>query len=182
MLFRSVAPPQTLFEDPSSREDIEIDKIIEAAAERVNSRGQSFWDDEDADDLVEGAPSTPGSATSRTAPAATSRQTPEPGSASAQSPVQQPISGANQDEQPEHDRSPRAHSARVDENFFSQSQPATTYVLSDQAPKDNSLELVIMRDEIRDLRDRLDSSQKLIEDLMLRLANLTEIALQNRQN
>jgi hypothetical protein len=39
-----------------------------------------------------------------------------------------------------------------------------------------------MRDEIRDLRDRLDSSQKLVEDLMLRLANLTEIALQHRSN
>jgi hypothetical protein len=34
-----------------------------------------------------------------------------------------------------------------------------------------------MRDEIKDLRDRLDSSQKLIEQLMVRLADLAELAL-----
>jgi hypothetical protein len=45
------------------------------------------------------------------------------------------------------------------------------------APQPHSLELMIMRDEIRDLRDRLDASQKLIEDLMHRLANLAELAL-----
>jgi len=39
---------------------------------------------------------------------------------------------------------------------------------------------VIMRDEIKDLRDRLDSSQKLIENLMVRLADLAELALKRR--
>ena len=37
-----------------------------------------------------------------------------------------------------------------------------------------------MRDEIKDLRDRLDASQKLIETLMERLANLAELALTRR--
>jgi hypothetical protein len=37
-----------------------------------------------------------------------------------------------------------------------------------------------MRDEIKDLRDRLDSSQKLIENLMVRLADLAELALKRR--
>jgi hypothetical protein len=37
-----------------------------------------------------------------------------------------------------------------------------------------------MRDEIKDLRDRLDTSQKLIESLMERLANLAELALTSR--
>jgi len=45
------------------------------------------------------------------------------------------------------------------------------------APADHSLELMIMRDEIKDLRERLDASQKLIEELMHRLANLAELAL-----
>jgi len=45
------------------------------------------------------------------------------------------------------------------------------------APADHSLELMIMRDEVTDLRNRLDSSQKLIEELMHRLANLAELAL-----
>lgn len=48
------------------------------------------------------------------------------------------------------------------------------------APADHSLELMIMRDEIKDLRDRLDSSQKLIEELMHRLANLAELALKRQ--
>ena len=46
--------------------------------------------------------------------------------------------------------------------------------------QDHSLELMIMRDEIKDLRDRLDASQKLIEDLMHRLANLAELALKRQ--
>jgi hypothetical protein len=37
-----------------------------------------------------------------------------------------------------------------------------------------------MRDEIKDLRDRLDSSQKLIENLMVRLADLAELALKRK--
>jgi hypothetical protein len=55
-----------------------------------------------------------------------------------------------------------------------QTQPETEV---QAAPADHSLELMIMRDEIKDLRDRLDSSQKLIEELMHRLANLAELAL-----
>lgn len=56
----------------------------------------------------------------------------------------------------------------------SQTQPETQV---QSAPADHSLELMIMRDEIKDLRDRLDASQKLIEELMHRLANLAELAL-----
>lgn len=48
------------------------------------------------------------------------------------------------------------------------------------ASHEHSLELMIMRDEIKDLRDRLDASQKLIEDLMHRLANLAELALKRQ--
>jgi hypothetical protein len=48
------------------------------------------------------------------------------------------------------------------------------------APADNSLELVIMRDEIQDLRNRLDASQKLVEEMMHKLANLAELALRSR--
>lgn len=55
-----------------------------------------------------------------------------------------------------------------------QTQPETQV---QAAPADHSLELMIMRDEIKDLRDRLDASQKLIEELMHRLANLAELAL-----
>jgi len=55
-----------------------------------------------------------------------------------------------------------------------QTQPETEV---QAAPTDHSLELMIMRDEIKDLRDRLDASQKLIEELMHRLANLAELAL-----
>lgn len=59
----------------------------------------------------------------------------------------------------------------------------TTNVVSEEPKKeDHSLELVIMRDEIKDLRDRLDASQKLIETLMERLANLAELALTSRRD
>lgn len=62
------------------------------------------------------------------------------------------------------------------------SQPiAQTTVVNEEVKKeDHSLELVIMRDEIKDLRDRLDASQRLIESLMERLANLAELALTRR--
>ena len=68
--------------------------------------------------------------------------------------------------------------------------PAREYVASapigeavaETKTPDTSLELMIMRDEIKDLRTRLDASQKLIEDLMHRLTNLTELALKSRQN
>jgi hypothetical protein len=56
----------------------------------------------------------------------------------------------------------------------SQTQPESDV---QAAPADHSLELMIMRDEIKDLRNRLDASQKLIEELMHRLANLAELAL-----
>ena len=56
----------------------------------------------------------------------------------------------------------------------SEPQPETQM---QSATPDHSLELMIMRDEIKDLRDRLDASQKLIEELMHRLANLAELAL-----
>ena len=61
------------------------------------------------------------------------------------------------------------------------SSPLGEAVAESKAP-DTSLELMIMRDEIKDLRTRLDASQKLIEDLMHRLTNLTELALKSRQN
>jgi hypothetical protein len=61
------------------------------------------------------------------------------------------------------------------------SAPIGEAVAEPKAP-DTSLELMIMRDEIKDLRTRLDASQKLIEDLMHRLTNLTELALKSRQN
>lgn len=61
------------------------------------------------------------------------------------------------------------------------SAPLGAAVAEAKAP-DTSLELMIMRDEIKDLRTRLDASQKLIEDLMHRLTNLTELALKSRQN
>lgn len=68
---------------------------------------------------------------------------------------------------------------REEPRVFTQStQPSTTTVMIDEAAEQShSLELVIMRDEIKDLRDRLDSSQKLIEQLMVRLADLAELAL-----
>lgn len=68
---------------------------------------------------------------------------------------------------------------REEPRVFAQStQPSTTTVMIDEAAEQShSLELVIMRDEIKDLRDRLDSSQKLIEQLMVRLADLAELAL-----
>ena len=59
-------------------------------------------------------------------------------------------------------------------------QASPTIIIDEAAEKTHSLELVIMRDEIKDLRDRLDSSQKLIETLMVRLADLAELALKRK--
>lgn len=59
-------------------------------------------------------------------------------------------------------------------------EPITQVAVDEPKKEDHSLELVIMRDEIKDLRDRLDASQKLIETLMERLANLAELALTRR--
>jgi hypothetical protein len=59
-------------------------------------------------------------------------------------------------------------------------QASPTIIIDEAADQSHSLELVIMRDEIKDLRDRLDSSQKLIENLMVRLADLAELALKRK--
>lgn len=53
---------------------------------------------------------------------------------------------------------------------------------SEQSDSTHSLELVIMRDEIQDLRARLDASQKLMEEMMHKFANLAELALKSRFN
>lgn len=74
---------------------------------------------------------------------------------------------------------------QAEQVFTEPEQPiaqTTTVVTEEPAKQDHSLELVIMRDEIKDLRDRLDASQKLIETLMERLANLAELALTNRKD
>lgn len=62
-----------------------------------------------------------------------------------------------------------------------QTQSIDATFVSDSAPAaDHSLELVIMRDEIQDLRQRLDASQKLVEEMMHKLASLAELALRSR--
>ena len=68
---------------------------------------------------------------------------------------------------------------REEPRMYTQStqQTSPTIIIDEAAEQTHSLELVIMRDEIKDLRDRLDSSQKLIEQLMVRLADLAELAL-----
>jgi hypothetical protein len=72
---------------------------------------------------------------------------------------------------------------RVQEQVVEDELRATPqFTVDEVAVKDHSLELVIMRDEIKDLRARLDASQKLIEDLMHRITNLAELALKGRQN
>lgn len=74
---------------------------------------------------------------------------------------------------------------QTEQAFTEPEQPiaqTTTVVTEEPAKQDHSLELVIMRDEIKDLRDRLDASQKLIETLMERLANLAELALTSRKD
>lgn len=71
---------------------------------------------------------------------------------------------------------------REEPRVFTQStqQSSPTIIIDEAADQTHSLELVIMRDEIKDLRDRLDSSQKLIENLMFRLADLAELALKRK--
>lgn len=71
--------------------------------------------------------------------------------------------------------------APTQQSEYVTSAPIGEAVAETKSP-DTSLELMIMRDEIKDLRTRLDASQKLIEDLMHRLTNLTELALKSRQN
>ena len=83
-------------------------------------------------------------------------------------------------------QAPRAESVmtetREEPRVFTQStqQASPTIIIDEAADQSHSLELVIMRDEIKDLRDRLDSSQKLIENLMVRLADLAELALKRK--
>ena len=82
---------------------------------------------------------------------------------------------------------PASESVAPSEQPFIQFEQARVFTPTDtepqpeasvqNSPPDHSLELMIMRDEIKDLRDRLDASQKLIEELMHRLANLAELAL-----
>jgi hypothetical protein len=71
---------------------------------------------------------------------------------------------------------------REEPRVFTQTtqQSSPTIIIDEAADQTHSLELVIMRDEIKDLRNRLDSSQKLIENLMVRLADLAELALKRR--
>jgi hypothetical protein len=98
---------------------------------------------------------------------------PEPEPVFTQSAAQQP-------------QAPRTESVktetREDPRVFTQStqQASPTIIIDEAADQSHSLELVIMRDEIKDLRDRLDSSQKLIENLMVRLADLAELALKRK--
>ena len=85
-----------------------------------------------------------------------------------------------------HQESARTESVRTETRdeprVFTQStqQASPTIIIDEAAEQTHSLELVIMRDEIKDLRDRLDSSQKLIENLMVRLADLAELALKRK--
>lgn len=87
---------------------------------------------------------------------------------------------------PAYQEAPRAESVktetREEPRVFTQStqQASPTIIIDEAADQSHSLELVIMRDEIKDLRDRLDSSQKLIENLMVRLADLAELALKRK--
>ena len=71
---------------------------------------------------------------------------------------------------------------REEPRVFTQStqQTSPTIIIDEAANQTHSLELVIMRDEVKDLRDRLDSSQKLIENLMVQLADLAELALKRK--
>ena len=60
-------------------------------------------------------------------------------------------------------------------------EPIAGTLVTESTPTiDHSLELVIMRDEIQDLRNRLDASQKLVEEMMHKLAELAELALRSR--
>jgi len=82
----------------------------------------------------------------------------------------------------ESQREPVSVQVHEEPRVYTQStqQPTPTVIIDEAADQSHSLELVIMRDEIKDLRDRLDSSQKLIETLMVRLADLAELALKRR--
>lgn len=98
-------------------------------------------------------------------------------------PVQQPTFAQSAAPQQESQRVESVITeAREEPRVFTQStqQASPTIIIDEAAEQTHSLELVIMRDEIKDLRDRLDSSQKLIENLMVRLADLAELALKRK--
>ena len=63
---------------------------------------------------------------------------------------------------------------------FAQSSQQPHIIMHEEQQSATQLELVIMRDEIQDLRNRLDSNQKLVEDLMIRLSDLAMAALTRR--
>lgn len=98
-------------------------------------------------------------------------------------PVETPITVEQVEEEVIHEEQIHEEQMVLEEPVAQQtSQPLTQTTVVSEEPKkeDHSLELVIMRDEIKDLRDRLDASQRLIESLMERLANLAELALSRR--
>ena len=63
---------------------------------------------------------------------------------------------------------------------YAQSTQKPTIIMHEEQQSASQLELVIMRDEIQDLRNRLDANQKLVEDLMVRLSDLAMAALSRR--
>lgn len=77
---------------------------------------------------------------------------------------------------------PVTHYRIQEQSVEEELRPTPQFSVDEVQKQDHSLELVIMRDEIKDLRARLDASQKLIEDLMHRITNLAELALRGRQN
>lgn len=77
---------------------------------------------------------------------------------------------------------PVTHYRIQEQTLEEELRPTPQFSVDQVQTQDHSLELVIMRDEIKDLRTRLDASQKLIEDLMHRITNLAELALRGRQN
>lgn len=98
-------------------------------------------------------------------------------------PTSEPISIQSASVQQESQRvDPVITEGRLEPRVFTQStqQTSPTLIIDEAANQTHSLELVIMRDEVKDLRDRLDSSQKLIENLMVRLADLAELALKRK--
>lgn len=64
--------------------------------------------------------------------------------------------------------------------IFAQTTQKPTIIMHEEQQSATQLELVIMRDEIQDLRNRLDANQKLVEDLMVRLSDLAMAALTRR--
>ena len=98
-------------------------------------------------------------------------------------PEPEPVFTQSSTQQQEYQRAESVKTeTREEPRVYTQStqQASPTIIIDEAADQSHSLELVIMRDEIKDLRDRLDSSQKLIETLMVRLADLAELALKRK--